>query len=150
MNAMVIQRYNPLRELLSMQEKMNRLLEGVVGTGGERGDSHEFWEPAADLIQTGDEMTVRIDLPGVDEREIRVVIDQGVLEVSGERRVDDGEATVMRRERSVGPFRRSFLLTDPIDTERVTASFERGVLTVRLPRLVQRRDEPVRIRVDNG
>lgn len=150
---MPMERYNPLRELLAMQEKMNRLLEGVV-------EHHplsqeigvDLWEPAADIRETGEEIRVDVDLPGVDQQDMEISLHQGVLEIRGERRAPpppDGE-TCTRRERRYGRFARTFLLTAPIQAERITATVDRGVLTIRLPVAVEKSHGKIRIRVDGA
>ena len=135
---MTIVRWEPVRELGSLQAEMNRLFNTVfdapangAGNGGAR-----RWVPAMDLVETEDHFVLRADLPGMSEEDLKIELEDGVLPISGERRADHEERQegFYRVERAFGSFSRSLTLPKGVDAEAVSASFDRGVLEVRIPK----------------
>ncbi len=107
------------------------------------------WVPAMDLVETGDAFVLKADLPGVRETDVKVEVEDNVLTISGERRSEhadrrDGYARV---ERGFGAFRRSITLPDGVDPTQVAASFDKGVLDVRIPKPAERKPHAVQIGV---
>ena len=146
---MTIVRWEPFRELSSLQSEMNRLFNAAFdqpagATGSRR------WTPAMDLVETDDDFVLRADLPGVDEDDVKIELDDGVLTVSGERKAEHEEKRegYYRVERSFGSFSRTLTLPKGVDPEGVTAAFEKGVLEVRIPKPAQRK--PRRIAIDGA
>ena len=94
------------------------------------------WLPAVDIYESDDSFVATADLPGLKKDDIEVSIEDNVLTVSGERKFEksEGEGTFRRVERSYGTFRRSFTLPRGVDSAKVEASFEDGVLTLTLPK----------------
>lgn len=151
---MALVRWDPARELDSLQGEMNRLFDGFFGTGpgtGNRnGAAMRRWIPAMDLVEAGDELVLRADLPGMREGDVAIEIKDNVLTVAGERRAeheDKGE-TFYRAERAFGSFSRSLTLPDGVDPGAVSARFTDGVLEVRVPKPEERR--PHRVEIGNG
>jgi HSP20 family protein len=151
---MALIRWEPLGELSTIQNEMNRLfntfVEGTSGGNGSPGPRH--WIPAMDLIENGDEFVLLADLPGLAEDDVRIELDGAVLTVSGERRAEheQHEEGYLRLERSTGSFARSLTLPDGIDPDGITASFDRGVLEVRIPKPEQSKPRKVAISVGGG
>ena len=148
---MTIVRWEPLRELNSLQSEMNRLFNTVFDTpSGSSGNALRRWVPAMDLVESGDHFVLRADLPGMSEDDVNIEFEDGTLTVSGERKAEhEGrEEGFHRVERSFGAFSRSLTLPQGIDADAVTASFDRGVLEVRVPKPEERR--PRRIVISNG
>jgi HSP20 family protein len=148
---MAIVRWEPLRELSSIQNEMNRLFgtvfEGQVPAGN--GGAARRWMPAMDLVETADHFVLRADLPGLAEDDVSIEVEDRVLTVSGERKVEH-EATsegYHRIERAFGSFSRSLTLPEGVDPEAVAASFDRGVLEVRIPKPEERRPRKISIGV---
>ena len=146
---MSIVRWEPVRELSSLQTEMNRLFNTVVdgphGNGGMR-----RWVPAMDLVETPDAFVLRADLPGVDEDAVKVEVEDNVLTISGERhgeRDARGEG-FYRIERSFGTFSRSLTLPKGADAGAVSAKFARGVLEVTVPK--PEAAKPQRISIEVG
>jgi HSP20 family protein len=129
---------------------MNRLFNGVFDapTPGNRG-AFRRWIPAMDLVEAENEFVLRADLPGLTEGEVNIEVDDNVLTISGERKAEheDRKEGFYRVERSYGSFRRSLTLPDNVDPEAVKASFENGVLEVRVPKPEQRKPRKVSITV---
>lgn len=146
---MTIVRWEPLRELNSLQHEMNRLFNTVFDTpaDGTSATSARRWVPAMDLLETRDHFVLRADLPGLSEEDVRIELQDNVLTVAGDRcneHRDEGEG-FYRVERSFGTFSRSLTLPKGIDAEAVTASFDRGVLEVRIPKPEERKPHRVTI-----
>ena len=145
---MTIVRWEPLRELNSLQSEMNRLFNTVFDTpSGTSGNVLRRWMPAMDLVESGDPFVLRPDLPGMSEDDVNIEFEDGTLTVSGERKAEHEESNegFHRVERSFGSFSRSLTLPQGIDPEAVTASFDRGVLEIRIPKPEQRKPRKIAI-----
>ena len=147
---MTIVRWEPFRELSSLQTEMNRLFnaafEGSSG-GTSATAAARRWTPAMDLLETDDQFVLRADLPGLSEGDVNIELEDNVLTVSGERKAEheDKREGYYRVERAFGTFSRSLTLPKGVDPEGVTASFERGVLEVRIPKPEQRKPRKITI-----
>jgi len=132
---MTIVRWEPMRELTSLQSEMNRLFNTVFDQPS-AGAGLRRWVPAMDLVETSDHFVLRADLPGMGEEDVKIEVEDGVLTVSGERAAEheSEEEGFYRVERSFGSFSRQLTLPKGVDAEGVTASFDRGVLEVRIPK----------------
>ena len=129
-----------LEELRVMQEQMDRLLEKNRHRMEEDVADEEPWQPPADICETGHSLVVKMELPEVDREDIRIRVEGGYLVIEGERHAEaEGESFYHRLERSYGAFRRTFLLTTEVDCDRISASCDRGVLKIVLPK--QRQDD---------
>ena len=154
---MALVRWDSSRELSSLQAEMNRLFHtffdtpasgsGSGGNGGMRS-----WHPAMDLVETDEHFVLRADLPGVDENDVKVELEDNVLTISGERR-HEHEAKrggYFRIERATGSFARTLTLPDGVDPDAVQASFDKGVLEVRIPKPAERNPRRVAISVGDA
>ena len=143
---MAIVRWDPVRELDSFQSDMNRLFDGFFHSRGNAG-AHRRWIPAMDLVETDEHLVLRADLPGMDEDDVEVEVKDGVLTVSGERKAEHEEKQegFYRVERAFGSFTRSLSLPQGVDAGAVSASFDRGVLEVRVPKPAERKPTKVQI-----
>jgi HSP20 family protein len=148
---MTVVRWEPLRELGSLQNEVNRLFNSVFDAphpgGGNGGGTMRRWMPAMDLVETDESFILRADLPGLSEEDIKIELEDGTLTVSGERKAEHESKNegYYRVERAVGAFSRSLTLPQGIDPESVTASFDRGVLEVRIPKPEQRKPRRIEI-----
>lgn len=117
---------------------------------GNAGRTQRQWTPAMDLVDGGDHFLLEADLPGLGEDDVEINLQDGVLTISGERtsRHESRERGWHRVERSYGRFSRSLTLPDGIDQDAIQASFDRGVLTVRVPKPAERK--PHRIAIGNS
>lgn len=147
---MALVRWEPVRELNTLQSEVNRIfnsffdtpMTGVDAAGGQR-----RWVPAMDLVEAEDRFLLRADLPGVPEEDVRIELDDRVLTVSGERKagLEATNGGYHRVERAYGAFSRSLTLPDGVDADGVTARFERGVLEVAIPKPEQRKPRRISI-----
>ncbi len=148
---MTIVRWEPLRELGSLQSEMNRLFNTVFDAPSDTsGTMLRRWVPAMDLVESGEHFVLRADLPGMSEEDIQIELEDGTLTVSGERKAEheEREEGFHRVERSFGAFSRSLTLPKGVDADAVSAHFDRGVLEVRIPKPEQRK--PRRISIAHG
>jgi len=149
---MTIVRWEPLRELNSLQSEMNRLFNTAFDTppSGAAGTVMRRWMPAMDLVESGDHFVLRADLPGMSEDDVSIEFEDGTLTVSGERKAEheSQDEGFHRVERSFGAFSRSLTLPKGIDADAVTASFDRGVLEIRIPKPEQKKPRRIEIARD--
>jgi HSP20 family protein len=147
---MTIVRWEPFRELNTLQTEMNRLFNSVFdapATGPGNGGSLRRWMPAMDLVETDESFVLRADLPGIGEEDVRIELEDDTLTVSGERKAEHeskGEG-YYRVERATGSFSRSLRLPQGVNAEAVSANFDRGVLEVRIPKPEQRKPRRIEI-----
>jgi HSP20 family protein len=115
---------------------VNRLFSNLFDTPTGVAPASRRWVPATDLVETQDAYVLRADLPGLDASDVSIELENRVLTVSGERRAESTEdgAGYRRVERSFGAFRRALTLPAGVDAEAITASFDKGVLSVRVPK----------------
>ena len=149
---MAIVRWEPLREISSLQTEMNRLFNTVFDApqqGGHGGDQARRWVPAMDLVETDAHFVLRADLPGLREGDVAIELEDSVLTLSGERKAEHEakQEGYYRLERAFGRFSRSLTLPKGIDPEAVTAAFSNGVLEVRIPKPEERKPRKISIAV---
>ena len=149
---MTIIRWEPVRELQSIQQEMNRLFgaafDSQAGSSTAAAGTRS-WIPAMDLVEEDDEFVLRADLPGVQDEDVNVELQDDVLTIAGERKADHEQRTAgyYRIERAIGTFSRSLTLPEGIDPEGIEASFNNGVLEVRVPKPEERKPRRVAINV---
>ena len=147
---MTITRWDPFRDLMTIQERMNRLFQETLSRqrGQEEIDSGQ-WGPAVDIYETDDRIVLRADLPGIAQSDIEVRIDDNMLVLRGERRQpDDVKADAYHRaERPHGSFVRSFSLPQNVDQGAIRASHNNGVLELVLPKRQDSKAKSIRVDV---
>jgi HSP20 family protein len=136
---MALARWTPHRDLMSVRDEMNRVLNEAFG----RGSSDESawfsgaWSPPVDIYETDDALVLKAELPGFSKDDIHIEMKEHTLVIRGERKHEDEvkEGSYHRTERVYGAFQRSFLLPTTVDQEKVRASYKDGVLELRLPKV---------------
>ena len=149
---MAIVRWTPVKDLLNIQDRMNRLFEDSV-RGSRPEDQEELatgtWMPVVDVYETESAVVLKAELPRCQRKDIGVEIENRTLTLSGERRF--GEEASRENfhciERAYGKFRRHFALPDCIDTQGVAADYREGILKVVLPKLASSQRKQIRINV---
>lgn len=132
---MAFARWDPLRDLLAIQQRLDRFKPGPAG-----------WVPPVDLHETATEYVLVAEVPGLAQGDIRVQMQEGRLVLEGTRREQASACEQYHRvERGHGSFNRSFQLPHPVDASRITADLRDGVLTVTCPKIAE--PEPRRITV---
>jgi HSP20 family protein len=152
---MALIRWEPVRELSTIQSEMNRLFNTFFeapASGSGAGTALRRWIPAMDLVETDDDFVLRADLPGLSEQDVKIEFEDNVLTISGERKAEHEERKegYYRVERSSGTFARSLTLPEGVDPAGIRASFDRGVLEVRIPKPEERKPRKVAISVEGG
>jgi HSP20 family protein len=150
---MALIRWEPAREINSLQQEMNRLFstffDAPATAGGGSGGGVRRWIPAMDLVETDEHFVLRADLPGMTQADVELSLEDNVLTVSGERKTEHDEhgEGFYRLERASGSFSRSLTLPEGVDGDAIAATFDRGVLEVRVPKPEQRRPRKLQISV---
>lgn len=144
---MALVRWDPTREVDSLQSEVNRVFDAFFGNGAGEATRARRWVPAMDLVETEEHLVLRADLPGLTEGDVAIEVKDGVLTVSGERKAEHEEKSegFYRVERSFGAFARSMTLPQGTDAEQVAAEFANGVLEVRIPKPAERKPHRVAI-----
>jgi len=142
-------RWDPIRDMMTIQDRMNRLFqETLTRQRGEEDLETGHWGPAVDIFESGDRIVLRADLPGVEQSEIEIRVDNDTLLLRGERKLppDIKPESYHRSERPHGPFLRTFSLPQNVDQAGIRASHRNGVLELTLPK--KREAQAKSIRVD--
>lgn len=141
-------RWEPAREVDSLQSEVNRVFDAFFGNGG--ATRTRRWVPAMDLVETDDHLVLRADLPGMRRDDVEIEIKDRALTVSGERRAEQEEKAegYYRVERAFGRFSRSLTLPEGIEADAVEADFADGVLEIRIPKPAER--QPHRVEIGAG
>jgi len=142
---MAIVRFDPSREVDSLQSEVNRVFDAFFGAG--RSAPSRRWVPAMDLAETDERLILRADLPGLKREDVEIEIKDNVLTVSGERkdRHEEEREGYHRVERVFGSFGRSLTLPRGVDADKVVAEFADGVLEVTIPKPAERKPHRVEI-----
>lgn len=145
---MAIVRFDPFRELTSMQDRINRIFGEAVRRNEEDVWRSGTWTPPVDIFETSDhEIVLRAELPGLKREDIDIRVENNTLTLRGERKheAEVKQEQFHRIERTYGQFTRSFALPSTVDAEKVSATFTDGVLTITLP--VREEAKPRQIQV---
>jgi HSP20 family protein len=151
MNKLVT--WNPLREMDEAQNRLNRFFLGGFPNRMGSGEIHSLavadWSPEVDISEDDRGYLLKADLPEMKKDDVRVTVEDGILNVCGERKSEkeDQKRKFHRIERSYGTFRRSFTLPEDADSTKVTAEFRDGVLKVHLPTTARPRSKAIEVKV---
>jgi HSP20 family protein len=135
--AKTITRWDPLRDLVSIRDELNRLFGRTFGAAEPtRSSASGSWVPALDVYETPDKLVATLDLPGIDPNEVEVAVEDSTLLVSGSREFaqETDEQSFHRIERRYGTFSRAIRLPETADAERVEARVDKGILTIEVPK----------------
>ena len=146
---MNLMRWDPYREVSSLQDRLNRVFGGYGYGSREREDEMQLsaWAPPVDIAEEKDRILITAELPGFKENEIEIQTENGMLTLRGERKFEketDGKS-YHRVERSYGQFVRSFSLPNNVDREKIKATFKDGLLQVDLPKREDAKPRTIRI-----
>jgi HSP20 family protein len=134
--SQVAMRWDPFRDLMSIQSELNRLFGRTYAGASEGASPAGAWVPPLDIFETPEKFVVTVELPGVSPESVDLSVEDSTLTIRGERDFyrDVPEEAFHRVERRYGPFARSLSLPQTADPERIEASFDRGVLTIEVPK----------------
>ena len=145
---MAIIRWDPFRDIVTLREKMNRLFEDAVTARGEERDMmSSTWAPSVDIYETKDSLILTAEVPGIDENNIEIKIEDNTLSLSGERNFEKEtkEENYHRIERSYGSFYRSFTIPRHVDQEEIKAEHDNGVLRITMPKKPESKPKTVKV-----
>lgn len=139
----------PTNGITALRREMDRLFDQLWETNI---SSPEFgeWTPAIDVSEKGDSLFVKVEVPGIDPKDISVSVEENVLTLSGEKKYEKEEKDLKhyRMERAMGMFTRSFRLPLPVNPTDVKALFKNGVLTIELPKAKVVKGTPIPVKVE--
>lgn len=145
---MAIIRWDPFRDMVTLREKMNRLFEDVfTGRAEDKELAAGTWAPAVDIYETENELIMTAEVPGIEEKDIEIKIEDNTLSLRGERKFEKEtkEENYHRIERSYGSFYRAFTLPNSIDPDKIQAEHENGVLKISMPKRHELKPRKVKI-----
>jgi len=145
----VLTRWDPFREFSTLQDRMNRLVRDSFGEGREEALSTTSFAPAVDVYEDEHQITLKIEVPGIEEKDIDVRIENNTLTVHGERKFEkeEKEENYRRIERQYGSFTRSFTLPTTVDPEKVSANYDKGVLKIALAKKAEAKPKQIKVNV---
>ncbi|HXB55889.1 MAG TPA: Hsp20/alpha crystallin family protein [Vicinamibacteria bacterium] len=150
---MAIVRWEPFRDLIGLQERMNRLFDesfrGINRTGGEEDWVGGSWAPAVDIYEQNGNIVLKAELPGIDPKDVDVRVENNILTLRGERKLENEvkRENYHRVERAYGSFTRSFTLPNVVDTEKIKAEYKDGLLRMTLPKKDEAKPKQISINV---
>tara|TARA_B100001105_G_C22162986_1_gene345210 strand:- start:127 stop:618 length:492 start_codon:yes stop_codon:yes gene_type:complete len=145
-------RYNPEYPFFTLDGDMDRFLNHLNTDFFDfRTIPEENHFPKVDVTETKNEFSISAELPGIDDKDIDVTLDDGTLTLKGEKKVEkeDKQGEFYSRERSYGSFQRTFKVPETIDQNKINASFNKGILTVKLPKTLESRKEVKKIPINH-
>src|ERR1039458_7180929 len=145
-------RYDPFREFVTLQDRMNRLFRDPRGPEGQDESlTTTAFAPPVDVYEDAHKVTLKIEVPGIDEKDIDVRTETNTLTVHGERTFEkeEKEENYRRVERRYGSFTRTFTLPIIVDTENVSANYDKGVLKVNLPKKAEAKPKQIKVNVSS-
>jgi HSP20 family protein len=144
----VLTRWEPFREFATLQDRINRVFrESYSGSQDESLTS--TFAPAVDVYEDEHKVSLKIEVPGIDEKDIDVRVENNTLTVHGERKIEkeEKEENYRRVERQYGSFTRTFTLPQTVDTEKVSANYDKGVLKITLPKKAEAKPKQIKVNV---
>ena len=144
----VLTRWEPFREFSTLQDRMNRLFRESF-EGQDQALATSSFAPAVDVYEDEHQVTLKIEVPGIDEKDIDVRVENNTLTVSGERKIEkeEKEENFRRVERQYGSFTRSFTLPSSVDTGQVSAHYDKGVLKISLVKKAEAKPKQIKVNV---
>src|SRR5260370_3580243 len=146
----VLTRWEPFREFSTLQDRMTCLFrEPYSDSARDKSLTTSSFAPAVDVYEDEHNVTVKIEVPGIDEKDIDVRIENNTLIVHGERKIEkeEKEENYRRVERQYGSFTRTFTLPNTVETENVSATYDKGVLKIKLAKKAEAKPKQIKVNV---
>ena len=146
---MAITRWDPFRDVVALQNRMNSLFRDFGGDAGDGPLTAASFVPAVDIYEDAQKVTLKLEVPGIEEKDLDVRVEDHTLTVKGERKLEkeEKEENFHRIERRYGSFFRSFTLPPTVDTENVKASYNAGVLKLELKKKPEAQPKQIKVNV---
>jgi HSP20 family protein len=148
-------RWEPINDISNLSQRMDRMFEELMGRGLRRLAEDDrvrgSWSPAVNILEKKDAIVITADLPGLKAEDVDVTVDNGVLTIRGERRLEEASEgeTYHRVERVYGVFERTFTLPNSVDVNRIDAKFRNGEMVVTLPKREESKPRAVKVAVES-
>ena len=144
--------WDPFRNLLSIQDRMNRLFDESLHRGGTENFDRGTWTPPVDIYETEHELVLVTEIPGMDEKDVEIEVSDNVLSLKGERTMEKSvnQESYHRVERTYGHFSRSFTLPQTVDSDKITATYNKGVLEIKMPKSQKAKPQQIKIKTSPG
>jgi HSP20 family protein len=146
----VLTRFEPFREFSTLQDRINRVFrESYRSAGQDEPLTTSSFAPAVDVYEDEHNVTLKIEVPGIDEKDIDVRLENNTLTVHGERKIEkeEKEENYRRVERQYGSFTRTFTVPNTVDSEKVSATYDKGVLKITLPKKAEAKPKQIKVNV---
>jgi HSP20 family protein len=146
----VLTRWEPFREFSTLQDRINRVFrDSYSGAAQDDSLATSSFAPAVDVYEDEHKVTLKIEVPGIDEKDIDVRVENNTLTVHGERKIEkeEKEENYRRVERQYGSFTRTFTLPQTVDTDSVSATYDKGVLKISLPKKAEAKPKQIKVNV---
>ncbi|MDQ7797921.1 MAG: Hsp20/alpha crystallin family protein [Candidatus Edwardsbacteria bacterium] len=130
-------KWEPVSDIVSLQDEMNRLFLDFFGRApGRRVVGDSLWAPVMDIEETKDDIIIKAEIPGMTKEDVKIQVSGDIITISGERKREEEtrDKTYHRIERSYGQFQRMITLPGEVQSAKAKASYENGVLTIKLPK----------------
>jgi|SRR5438105_7901580 len=144
-------RFEPLRELTSLQNQLNRVFQDF-GRGSDELLTSGTFVPAVDIYEDENSLNLKLEVPGIDQKDLDIQLENNTLTVRGERKFEheEKEENFHRIERRYGSFARSFTLPNTVDTENVQANYENGILKIKLVKRAEAKPKQIKVSVGSA
>ncbi len=146
---MAIVRWNPIRDLMGLQEDMDMMFENFFGDGRKMKEMGFRWTPRVDIIEEENRYEVTADLPGVNKEDVKVEIRDNVLTLRGEKKIEEEKKNKNYRlsERFYGEFTRTFTLPENVNKDAIDAEYRDGVLHLSIPKTEKAKPKQIEVKV---
>jgi HSP20 family protein len=149
----VLTRWQPTREFSTLQDRINRLFHDSFSrdsfSDGQEALATSSFAPAVDVYEDEHDIVLKLEVPGIDEKDLDIHVENNTLTVHGERKFekDEKEENYRRVERQYGSFTRSFTLPNTVETENVSATYDKGVLKIKLAKKAEAKPKQIKVNV---
>ena len=142
--------WSPVEQLSTLREEINGLFDSPFGELTRHMELFNGWTPALDVYEDKDNLIVKAELPGMKREEIDISFHDGTLTISGERKYEqkNQDAETYRAERFFGKFHRTLALPKPVQSDKATATYKDGILTVTLPKTEEAKPKQIQVKVN--
>jgi len=152
--VMALEKWNPTRDLFNLEREFNKLFSTFgdkfgISRADEEAYENAIWSPLADISENDDKYIVKLDLPGIDKKDVKLSFTEGQITISGERKQENEEKDTKyhRVERMYGKYYRSFVLPNKIKEDKIDAQFKNGQLTITIPKADEVKPKEIEIKV---
>jgi HSP20 family protein len=148
---MAIVRWRPFRDMMNIQDEVNRLFDDFLGRPLLRTEwSEEVWSPSVDISETEDKVIIKAEMPGLNKDEVKISLQDNTLTLMGEKKQEkvEKDANYHRVERSYGVFNRSFTLPTSVKSDKIKATYKDGILSITLPKTEEVKPKEIPISIE--